>query len=139
MALTSVDVDRLLQDTLRTMNAGWAPPCNAYEDEHGFHIQVAIPGVDRQDMQILFEDGVLTVKGERKEHSVDQVRGILPRKLGGAALPDRSAFRPISIPIRSRPRTRTAYWCWGYRSGKKPNPDALKLPNGRRGCQSGEV
>jgi len=82
MALTSVDVDRLLQDTLRTMNAGWAPPCNAYEDEHGFHIQVAIPGVDRQDMQILFEDGVLTVKGERKEHSVDQARRYFAQEIG---------------------------------------------------------
>ena len=35
MALASVDVDRLSQDTLRTMNAGWAPPCNAYEDDMG--------------------------------------------------------------------------------------------------------
>ena len=51
MALASVDVDRLLHDTLRSMNGGWAPPCNAYEDEHGFHIQVAVPGVDRQDMR----------------------------------------------------------------------------------------
>ncbi len=50
------------QDTLRGRNAGWAPPCNAYEKEHGSHIQVPLPGVDRQDMQILFEDGVLTVK-----------------------------------------------------------------------------
>ena len=68
MALASVDVDRLLQDTLRSRNAaGWAPPCNAYEDEHGFHLEVALPGADRQDIDILFEDGVLTVKGERKE------------------------------------------------------------------------
>jgi HSP20 family protein len=75
MALMSVDVDRLLQDTLgSTKVAGWAPPCNVYEDEHGFHIEVALPGVDRQDMNILFEDGVLTVKGERKEASSDQAR-----------------------------------------------------------------
>ena len=75
MALMSVDVDRLLQDTLgSTKVAGWAPPCNVYEDEQGFHIEVALPGVDRQDMNILFEDGVLTVKGERKEASSDQAR-----------------------------------------------------------------
>lgn len=75
MALASVDVDRLLQDTLRTMNgSGWAPPCNAYEDEHGFHIKVALPGVDRQDMNILFENGVLTVKGARKESGTDNGR-----------------------------------------------------------------
>ena len=82
MALASVDVDRLLHDTLRSMNGGWAPPCNAYEDEHGFHIQVAVPGVDRQDMHILFEDGVLTVKGERKEPSMDQARRYFAQEIG---------------------------------------------------------
>ena len=52
MALMSVDVDRWLQDTLRSTNvAGWAPSCNAYEDEHGFHIEVALPGVDRHDVK----------------------------------------------------------------------------------------
>lgn len=83
MALMSVDVDRLLQDTLRTTNgASWTPPCNAYEDEHGFHIEVALPGVDRQDMTILFEDGVLTVKGERKEASSDHARRYFAQEIG---------------------------------------------------------
>jgi HSP20 family protein len=79
----SVDVDRWLQDTLRNTNvAGWAPPFNAYEDEHGFHIEVALPGVDRQDMNILFEDGVLTVKGERKEARSDQARRYFAQEIG---------------------------------------------------------
>ncbi|WP_447985051.1 Hsp20/alpha crystallin family protein [Nitrospira sp. Nam74] len=83
MALASVDVDRLLHDTLRSMNAsGWAPSCNAYEDEHGFHIEVALPGVDRQDMNILFEDGVLTVKGERKETGSDNARRYFAQEIG---------------------------------------------------------
>ena len=83
MALMSVDVDRLLHDTLRSTNgAGWAPPCNAYEDEQGFHIEVALPGVDRQDMNILFEDGVLTVKGERKETISDNGRRYFAQEIG---------------------------------------------------------
>jgi HSP20 family protein len=83
MALASVDVDRLLQDTLRSMNAaGWAPPCNAYEDEHGFHIEVALPGVYRQDMNILFEDGVLTVQGERKETGTGNGRRYFAHEIG---------------------------------------------------------
>jgi HSP20 family protein len=83
MALASVDVDRLLQDTLRGLNvAGWAPPCNAYEDEHGFHIEVALPGVDRQDMNLLFEDGVLTVKGERKETGTGTGRRYFAQEIG---------------------------------------------------------
>lgn len=83
MALASVDVDRLLQDTLRGLNvADWAPSCNAYEDEHGFHIEVALPGMDRQDMNILFEDGILTVKGERKESGTDHARRYFAHEIG---------------------------------------------------------
>jgi HSP20 family protein len=83
MALMSVDVDRLLQDTLgRTKMAGWAPLCNVYEDEHGFHIEVALPGVAREDLNILFEDGVLTVKGERKQASSDQTRRYFAQEIG---------------------------------------------------------
>ena len=52
--------------------------------------------------------------------------GISLKKLGGRLYP--VLFRPILIPIRSRLHTRTGYWCWGYPSGKMPNPDALKLP-----------
>ena len=83
MALASVDVDRLLHETLRSMNVeGWAPPCNAYEDDHGFHIEVALPDVDRQDMNIVFEEGVLTVKGERKEGSPDNARRYFAHEIG---------------------------------------------------------
>jgi len=83
MALPSVDVDRLLQETLRTMDiAGWAPPCNAYEDEQGYHIEVALPGMERQDISIVFEDGVLTVKGARKETSSDNGRRYFAHEIG---------------------------------------------------------
>lgn len=86
MALTSFDVDRLLNETLRSMNAGgWAPPCNAYEDEHGFHVEVALPGLDRQDMEILFEDGILTVKGERKGNTTDSSRRYFAQEIGWGA------------------------------------------------------
>jgi HSP20 family protein len=63
------DVDKFLQDALHVVNhpAVWEPACNTYEDEQGFWVQVALPGVDRKDINIVFEDGVLTVKGEGKE------------------------------------------------------------------------
>ena len=86
MALTSFDVDRLLNDTLRNMNgAGWAPPCNAYEDEHGFHVEVALPGLDRRDIEIVFEDGVLMVKGERKGENSENARRYFAQEIGRGA------------------------------------------------------
>ena len=63
------DVDKFLTDALESVNhpAAWDPACNTYEDEQGFWVQVALPGIDRKDVNIVFEDGVLTVKGEEKE------------------------------------------------------------------------
>jgi HSP20 family protein len=65
--------------------AGWAPPCNAYEDEHGFHVEVAVPGLNRDDMEIVFEDGVLIVKGERKSESPDGNRRYFAHEIGWGA------------------------------------------------------
>jgi HSP20 family protein len=86
MALTSFEVDRLLNDTLRNMNgAAWAPPCNAYEDEHGFHVEVAVPGLSRQDMELVFEDGVLTIKGERKSDGLENNQRYFAHEIGWGA------------------------------------------------------
>jgi HSP20 family protein len=86
MALTSFDVDRLLNETLHSMNgAGLAPPCNAYEDEQGFHVEVALPGLDRRDIEIVFEDGILMVKGERKGENPENARHYLAREIGWGA------------------------------------------------------
>jgi HSP20 family protein len=83
MALASFDVDRLLQDTLRSMNgAGWAPACNVYENEQGFHVEVALPGLDRRDIEIVFEDGVLIVKGERKGENPENARRYFAQEIG---------------------------------------------------------
>jgi HSP20 family protein len=63
------DVDRFLNDALQVAKQpkAWNPDCNTYEDEQGFWVQAALPGLDRKDINIVFDDGVLTVKGEVKE------------------------------------------------------------------------
>jgi HSP20 family protein len=63
------DVDKFLQDTLQVAKqpAVWAPACTTYEDEQGFWVQMALPGVERKDIDIVFEDRILTVTGETKK------------------------------------------------------------------------
>lgn len=67
--LTPFDVDKFLDEALRTVNGttSWGPACNSYEDERSFWIQAALPGIDRKNVEISVEDDVLTIKGERKE------------------------------------------------------------------------
>lgn len=73
---TPFDVDKFLSDALRTVGAeaAWAPACNAYEDEQGFWMQAALPGMERKDITISLEDGLLTLKGERKEEAAESKR-----------------------------------------------------------------
>ena len=71
MTLPAINVDALLSDAFRSFEGPgvWSPPCNAYEDEHGYWVQAALPGMERHDIQLTLENGVLTVKGQRKDEN----------------------------------------------------------------------
>jgi HSP20 family molecular chaperone IbpA len=43
----------------------WAPPVDLLETEQELSICVALPGVGKEQLQVLVEDGVLVVTGER--------------------------------------------------------------------------
>jgi HSP20 family protein len=84
MTLATFDVDRLLSDALRNAAspAVWAPACNAYEDEHGFWVQAVLPGMDRKDIEIVLEDSMLVLKGERKDEPTASNRTYFTREIG---------------------------------------------------------
>ncbi len=44
----------------------WVPACNAYADAQGFGIQAALSRMDRRDIHLAMENGVLIIKGEQK-------------------------------------------------------------------------
>ncbi|HJN45181.1 MAG: Hsp20/alpha crystallin family protein [Vicinamibacterales bacterium] len=45
----------------------WMPTVDVYEtDDHALIVSAELPGVDRKDVSVMFEDGVLTIAGERK-------------------------------------------------------------------------
>jgi len=46
----------------------WAPSVDVVEEKDGYVLKADLPGVDRKDIEIVFEDGVLTFQGERKEN-----------------------------------------------------------------------
>lgn len=77
------DVDKFLNDTLEAANrsSAWNPACNTYEDEQGFWVQMALPGLDRKDIDIVFDDGALTIKGQGKEDDTSN-RTYFAREIG---------------------------------------------------------
>lgn len=44
----------------------WNPPADIYEDEHGVTIKVELPDMEQKDIDVKFEENVLTIKGERR-------------------------------------------------------------------------
>jgi HSP20 family protein len=47
-------------------SVGWAPACDIYEDDESLHLRFELAGVDPKGVDIRFENGVMTVRGERK-------------------------------------------------------------------------
>lgn len=51
---------------------GWTPPCDIYEDGEAVTVRVELAGVDPKDVSVRFENGVLTLRGERKLEAADK-------------------------------------------------------------------
>ena len=50
--------------------SGWVPTVDVIEQQDHYVLKADLPGIDRDNIEIIFEDGALTLKGERNE-SVD--------------------------------------------------------------------
>jgi HSP20 family protein len=61
------ELDRLFEEafTGRPSERGWQPGVSAREDAAGFTLDMDLPGVDPAGVEVLAEDGVLTIKGTR--------------------------------------------------------------------------
>ena len=62
------EVNRLFTTTQRrttTESAGWMPAVDIREDEDRYVLTADLPGIDRKDVEITVDDGVLSFKGQR--------------------------------------------------------------------------
>src|SRR5687768_141975 len=69
--LASMEIDRLnrmFSDFYgETFSRGWVPAVDVYEtDQHEVVLKAELPDLKREDISLTFENGVLTLKGERK-------------------------------------------------------------------------
>ena len=56
-----------------TLTAGdWSPRVDIVELENEFQIRADIPGVDKDNVSVTVENGVLTLKGERKRETEEK-------------------------------------------------------------------
>jgi len=66
-------MNRLFEDAVRTrggedeMTAGsWVPPVDIYETKDAMVVKAQLPEVNKEDIEIRLENGVLSIRGERK-------------------------------------------------------------------------
>jgi len=69
--LAGMEIDRLNRMFAEfygeQMGRSWMPPVDIYETEkHEVVLKAELPDVKREDINLTFENGVLTLKGERK-------------------------------------------------------------------------
>ena len=65
------DIERRLGAVLNTNRPVqkveiFTPAVNEKVDEKGYHLEVDLPGVNKKDIEISVNEGVLTISGERK-------------------------------------------------------------------------
>ena len=68
------EMSRLFDDRLYKAgeSVGWTPACDIYEDDETVSLRFELAGVDPKSVDIRFENGVMTVRGERKLEKEDR-------------------------------------------------------------------
>jgi HSP20 family protein len=83
------DIDRLFDDFFHAPLAGlglgatlqW-PTVEVSQTDKEIRITAEVPGMSEKDVELLVEDGVLTLRGEKKSESEDRDRGYSERFYG---------------------------------------------------------
>lgn len=53
---------------------GWAPAIDVTEGSNEVTLKAELPGVKKDDVKIMFEDGMLTIQGEKREEKKDETK-----------------------------------------------------------------
>ena len=101
---------------------GWNPAVDVLEETERIIVKVEAPGVEEKDLRVTFEDGLLTIAGERQferkddrnYHRIERAYGTftrtftLPRSVDGAKIAAnyRNGVLEVEIPKKeeSRPK-----------------------------------
>lgn len=85
------EMNRLFDDVFRSFDmspfggmgrmAGW-PSVEVIEGDKEVRISAELPGMDEKDIEVLMNDGVLTIRGEKKSEMEDRERAFSERYYG---------------------------------------------------------
>lgn len=97
MAVMQNALDRLFDETWGGSRTGaqGSLALDIHEDANTYHLSAAVPGLNADQLQIHFQDGVLTISGEVTQETRDEARAVLLERTYGKFA--RSVRLPIAI------------------------------------------
>lgn len=72
--------DSFFKQVNSATSKGNTPAVNVSEDDKGFTIELAAPGIDRKDFRLEIENDVLTISSEHKESKKEEKQNYLRRE-----------------------------------------------------------
>jgi HSP20 family protein len=90
-----------LNNPLSEHSQPWSPLADITESEQAFHVKAELPGVNKEDLEVSYSEGVLTIKGERKteeetkdekQHRIERFYGTFVRRFDIPENIDQSAI-----------------------------------------------
>src|ERR1043166_4574239 len=69
------EIDRLFESPLGELTrtsqllSGWAPALDVYEEKDRFVVKAELPGLKKEDIEVSFHDGGVSISGERKSEA----------------------------------------------------------------------
>jgi HSP20 family protein len=114
----------------------WMPAMDLVESGEHFVLRADLPGMSEEDVSIEFEDGTLTVSGERKAEHADGKEGFhrVERSFGAFS-------RSLTLPQGIDPEAVTASFDRGVLEIRIPKPEQRKprkIAIGGQGAIEGE-
>ena len=90
-------------DQSNVVTSNWTPAVDIKEESDRYVLEADIPGVNPKDIEVTMDNGVLTIKGERKHEAQQESNGYkrVERSYG-------SFYRRFSLPDSADPEGITA-------------------------------
>lgn len=72
------EIDRMFEAPLRELArnsqffTGWSPALDVYDEKDNFVVKAEVPGMKKEDIEVSFHDGNLTISGERKSETKEE-------------------------------------------------------------------
>ena len=60
------EIDRLFEDTFARDGNAWTPAVDIKETEKDIRVELELPGLKPEDVEVTAENGVLTIRGEKR-------------------------------------------------------------------------